>query len=248
MRGTRLFFAGCLLLSAVCVALAWGAALPARAMPPQAAAGMQVWRDNACEACHTLIGQGGPYAPDLTHIYVQRGADYLREFLTNPGAFHPGQRVMPRFDLTRDDIENLFAFLEWVGQQSPTWPPQPILVAGGANPAVSFAPVSSTADPVEADSPAMRGAALFRTPPAICGTCHALQADVVIVGPSLAGVASRAGSRVPGQSAEDYLRESIVNPGDYVVPGFQDVMQKNFGSVLTSDQINDLIAYLMTLR
>lgn len=247
MRGTRLFFAGCLLFSAVCVALAWGGALPARAMPPQAVAGMQVWRAHACEACHTLLGQGGAYAPDLTHIYAQRGGDYLREFLANPGAFHPGQRVMPRFDLTRDETANLFAFLDWVGQQSPAWPPQPILVAGGANPAFAFAPMSGETA-AETDSPAARGAALFRAPPAICGTCHALEPDVVIVGPSLAGIASRAASRVPGQSAEAYLRESILRPADYIVPGFQDVMQKNFGSVLTSDQINDLIAYLLTLR
>jgi hypothetical protein len=73
-----------------------------------------------------------------------------------------------------------------------------------------------------------------------------LQADVVIIGPSLAGIASHAGSRVAGLSAEEYIRASIVHPSEFVVPGFQDVMQKNFGDVLSSGQINDLIAYLMT--
>ena len=42
-------------------------------------------------------------------------------------------------------------------------------------------------------------------------------------------------------------RISIIKPGVYIVPGFEDVMQKNFGDVLTSEQINDLIAFLMTL-
>ena len=75
-----------------------------------------------------------------------------------------------------------------------------------------------------------------------------LQPDVVIVGPSLAGVADRAGSRVAGLSAEEYIRTSIVHPSAFIVAGFQDVMQKNFGDVLSSGQINDLIAYLMTQK
>ena len=91
-----------------------------------------------------------------------------------------------------------------------------------------------------------RGRYLFSNAPAICSTCHSLQPNVVIVGPSLAGVASRAGSRVDGMSADEYLRNSIVHPSAFIVPGFQDVMQKNFGDVLTSDQINDLIAFLKT--
>ena len=48
------------------------------------------------------------------------------------------------------------------------------------------------------------------------------------------------------ESAEEYLRTSIIHPAEFIVPGFQDVMQKNFGDMLTSDQINDLIVFLMT--
>ena len=50
-----------------------------------------------------------------------------------------------------------------------------------------------------------------------CITCHSLEPDVVIVGPSQAGLATRAETRVPGQSAEDYIRNSITHPNDYVV-------------------------------
>ena len=39
-----------------------------------------------------------------------------------------------------------------------------------------------------------------------CITCHSLEPDVVIVGPSQAGLGTRAGTRVPGQSAEEYIR------------------------------------------
>src|SRR5690242_10798613 len=53
-----------------------------------------------------------------------------------------------------------------------------------------------------------------------CATCHALVPDTIIIGPSLAGVATRAETRVPGVSAEEYIQLSILRPGDYIVEGF----------------------------
>lgn len=82
-----------------------------------------------------------------------------------------------------------------------------------------------------------------------CATCHSLEADVVLVGPSHAGVAGRAGSYVAGKSAEDYLHESIVTPDAHVVEGFTaGVMYQNYGNELSEQEIADLVAYLMTLR
>ncbi len=82
-----------------------------------------------------------------------------------------------------------------------------------------------------------------------CATCHALAADVVIVGPSLAHIATTAGTRVEGLDAEDYLRESIVNPNAYTVEGFAEgSMQQNFANQLTSDDVTHVIAFLMTLE
>jgi nitric oxide reductase subunit C len=251
MSGTRLFFAVCLLISVVAFVLAIPSTFPASAMPPAPSVGMGIWKAYNCEGCHTFYGQGGAYAPDLTHIYATRGGDYLREFLLNPGAFHPNQRQMPMFGLTKSETDNLLAFLQWVGEQpaAQQWPPRPIEVSGGgslaAQPNTSAANNSSDAN---SDDPVVRGKYLFSNAPAICSTCHSLQPDVVIVGPSLAGIASRAGSRVAGLSAEEYIRTSIVHPSEFIVPGFQDLMQKNFGDVLTSDQITDLIAYLMTQK
>ena len=45
-----------------------------------------------------------------------------------------------------------------------------------------------------------------------CVTCHSLKPGVTLVGPSHAGIAGRAGSMIEGLSAEEYLRESIINP------------------------------------
>jgi nitric oxide reductase subunit C len=245
MSGTRLFFAVCLLVSAALLITVTAATLRTRDASAEVGRGLDIWRAKNCEGCHTLYGQGGPYAPDLTHIYSLRGEGYLREFLTNPAAFHPNQRIMPVFGLTVSERDNLIAFLKWVGEQdvAATWPPKLIVVSGvGSLDSVSSAQATVPADPVE------RGRLLFKSSPAICSTCHALQPDVVVVGPSLAGVASRAGMRVPGQSAEAYIRNSILHPGDFIVPGFPDAMAKNFGNVLTTDQINDLIAFLLTLK
>lgn len=82
-----------------------------------------------------------------------------------------------------------------------------------------------------------------------CFSCHDTKNGIVIVGPSLKGVATRAGSREAGKSADDYLRESILTPNAFVVPGFPaGVMPQNFSQLLSPGQINDLIAYLETLK
>lgn len=249
MSGTRLFFALCLLVTILIIGAALFTTTPSAAMPPAPAVGMSLWREQKCEGCHTLYGQGGSYAPDLTHIYAGRGGGYLREFLTNPGAFHPGQRQMPALGLTRSEMDNFLAFLQWVGEQpaAASWPPRPIVVSGGGNLSMPFSGATFDNSAIDMTDPVARGRALFSQPPAICSTCHSLEPDVVIVGPSLAGISERAGERVNGQGAVEYLRNSIIRPQDYIVPGFEDVMQKNFGDVLSSDQINDLIAFLSSL-
>lgn len=108
------------------------------------------------------------------------------------------------------------------------------------------AALSGTSDP-------KAGEAIFTTSQGgqiACNICHNVApGSGTLVGPSLDGIAIRAISTVPGESAEQYLRNSIVNPSAYVVPGFADgLMPQAFGTVLTQQQLDDLIAYLMTLK
>lgn len=81
-----------------------------------------------------------------------------------------------------------------------------------------------------------------------CATCHALVPDTIIIGPSLYGLATRAETRVEGQTADEYIQMSILRPGDYVVEGFNNVMIANFAKDLTSEDMNALVAFLLTLK
>lgn len=81
-----------------------------------------------------------------------------------------------------------------------------------------------------------------------CGSCHSTDPNTIIVGPSLAGIASHASQRVTGQDAQTYLLTSILRPGDYLVEGFDHVMPENFGKKLTGEELDAVIAYLLTLQ
>ena len=81
-----------------------------------------------------------------------------------------------------------------------------------------------------------------------CAQCHALTPDTVVIGPSMAGIATRAASRIPGYDTQAYLETSILIPDEYLVEGFTNTMPTNFGKELTSEEFAALIAYLMTLK
>ncbi len=81
-----------------------------------------------------------------------------------------------------------------------------------------------------------------------CAGCHALEPDTIVIGPSLAGVGTRAETRVDGYDARAYIETSILNPGAYIVEGFNDVMPKNFGKDLTSADFDAVVAYLLSLK
>ncbi|HVU10670.1 MAG TPA: c-type cytochrome, partial [Phototrophicaceae bacterium] len=81
-----------------------------------------------------------------------------------------------------------------------------------------------------------------------CATCHTTDGTSNGIAPSLAGLSQRAGSRVAGLSAEDYVRQSILDPNAFVVPGFSSgVMFQSYAQKLTPQQIDDLIAYVLSL-
>ncbi len=87
------------------------------------------------------------------------------------------------------------------------------------------------------------GAKLFATN---CTACHST-GDDKIVGPGLAGVGDRAGSRVDGLNADEYLEQSLREPDAFVVDGFTPGLMPNWEK-LGDDSIDALITYLKTLK
>lgn len=222
--------------------------------------GLHVWARYNCENCHTLLGEGAYYAPDLTEIVAQRGKGYLAAFLANPAAFYSEERdgrLMPTLGLSPQEIDDVLEFLAWVdGIDSNGWPPRPILVAGAAPRGLPG--VETSAD---AEHPGERGQALFNGAGA-CAGCHAVAPGVRLVGPSLAGIGSTAAERVADPSyrgqahaAEEYLRESILEPsrflapgGNFATPDGRSYMPDHYSKILEAGQVDDLVAYLISLR
>ena len=64
----------------------------AQQITPQVTRGKDVWHEYNCINCHTLLGEGAYYAPDLTKITQLRGAPYLTAFLKDPSKFYDEQR------------------------------------------------------------------------------------------------------------------------------------------------------------
>jgi mono/diheme cytochrome c family protein len=83
-----------------------------------------------------------------------------------------------------------------------------------------------------------------------CAGCHSLDAsEMVIVGPGLYNLLSRAAERVEGEGPYTYIYNSIVSPNDYVAEGFgANIMPPNFGDRLADEEIYDIVAYLATLQ
>ena len=85
-----------------------------------------------------------------------------------------------------------------------------------------------------------------------CALCHTLdgvdteQANGRRRVPSLKGISERAGERVPGMSAVDYIRESILDPDAFVADGYTDSMYSGYQWGLTEEELNDVIAFLLT--
>src|SRR5690625_3789491 len=146
-------------------------------LSPEVISGKDLWHRENCINCHTLLGEGAYFAPDLTKITQHRGKAYLTAFLKDPSQFYSDEkhrRLMPKPDLNDEEIDHVIAFLDWVSNiDNQGWPPRPMLVSGGTFPGTSAtakAPPGPATGTLEAN--AARGEEIFRTTPAACFTCH----------------------------------------------------------------------------
>lgn len=88
--------------------------------------GKQLWDQNNCMGCHTLMGEGAYYAPELTRVYQRKGEDYIRTVLTAPDGWGPRGRNMVKYDFSDEEVTGLVAFFEWMNQANLNgFPPEP---------------------------------------------------------------------------------------------------------------------------
>jgi len=81
-----------------------------------------------------------------------------------------------------------------------------------------------------------------------CANCHEPNLFGQRLGPPLERIGTVAETRRPGLSAEEYIRQSILDPGAYVVPGYQDSMPRDLGRDLSPTDLDALVAYLLSLK
>ncbi|MEJ2706596.1 MAG: cytochrome c [Anaerolineales bacterium] len=228
--------------------------------------------ENQCSRCHGTQGLGIPgLCPPLNDRYFfdQRldevgwsGTleDYIvatasggRLASTRPNQYAgAGVPAMPAFSerfggpLRDDQIRNIAAYIA-------NWEPTAGEVQAAAPP--SGPTVGSDITQELPDGSAADGETLASTQG--CVACHVSSDTGPAWMPSadMPGIGERAAARIEqadytgsATTPEQYLLESIVQPGTFVVEGYQNIMPGNYGTSLTSQDAADLIAYLQTLK
>jgi len=154
--------------------------------------GKKVWQNKNCNDCHTILGIGGYWAPDMTKEADVRDAQFLTAFLKDPQAAKPGT-TMPNQRLTDQQVANMVAFLQWVSKiDTNDWPPKPL------------APTSN-----------LSGALVYQQKG--CPACHMVNGKGAAgPGPDLSHVGSQSFNGQP--NTPDFLSRWLENP-QAVKPG-----------------------------
>jgi len=94
----------------------------------QVAAGKRLWERNDCIGCHSLLGEGAYFAPELGNVYTRFGksTEAIKGFImSRPKDGIPGRRSMPQFNFTPEELEQLAQFLKYADgiKTARNWPP-----------------------------------------------------------------------------------------------------------------------------
>ena len=120
----RIFFLGGTVVTfLIFIALSWTTLtkeVPKRThaenITPQVVAGKVLWESNNCMGCHTIMGEGAYYAPELTKVYERRGQGYMKAVLTSKVPWAPRGRKMVAYGFSDQQAADIIAFLKWVGE------------------------------------------------------------------------------------------------------------------------------------
>ena len=94
--------------------------------------GKRIWEKHACINCHTILGEGAYFAPELGNVFVRYGGDKdpqaareaIKAWMKSQPSGVQGRRQMPQFNLDEKELDDLNAFFEWVSKiKTNNWPP-----------------------------------------------------------------------------------------------------------------------------
>ena len=84
--------------------------------------GKNIWEANNCMGCHTILGEGGYYAPELTKVidrlnekYGGEGEEVIKSILMSPVPWQPNGRKMVAYNMSEQEAEDMVAFFNWIG-------------------------------------------------------------------------------------------------------------------------------------
>ena len=207
--------------------------------------GFEIWTNNNCMGCHTLMGEGGYYAPELTLVVDRRGEEWIRAFLKNPESFYPGRRKMVKYDIfdpaedpeAEKNISDVIEFFEWVAKIDMNgYPATPDLgVVSTASASTESGSTVMATTPQAAHNGSEPVAAVVDELPsafATCKGCHIVGGSGGNVGPSLDDVSDR--------MTFDEIATFIADPSS-VRP---ETTMPNLG--LTDSAVTEITTYLTT--
>jgi nitric oxide reductase subunit C len=94
------------------------------AITPAVVRGKHIWETNNCIGCHTLLGEGAYFAPELGNVYTRRGPEFIKAWIKSQPTGTPGRRQMPNFHLNEQQLDDMVEFLKWTnGVDTEKWPP-----------------------------------------------------------------------------------------------------------------------------
>jgi nitric oxide reductase subunit C len=193
-----------------------GALTHAERLDDSVVAGKRAFERHNCNDCHTILGFGSYYAPDLTRAWTRVGEGAIRRVLREPHvAFAGSYRLMPREKVSDDEAQQIVAFLKWGdGIENHDWPPQD-----------SPRRWKRSTERLLASSTVSPGAALVQQE--ACLACHALGDAGAHVGPRLEWV----GARRSAVWIADYIADpQSVSPGSEM-PGFAQLAPAQRGAI-----------------
>lgn len=101
-------------------------------LSPAVIRGKKIWEDKACVNCHTILGEGAYFAPELGNVWVRHGGkddpegakEFIKEWMKSQPTGIKGRRQMPQFHLTDKQLDDLVEFFKWVSTiDTNGWPP-----------------------------------------------------------------------------------------------------------------------------